>query len=187
MLERDWARLDGTGAMRFKSTPWLFALIAATAAMSNAHGAAPEIQPPRVVSTLSAPLPAPYDPSADAAADVANAINRAKASGRFVLLDFGGNWCPDCRMVAGTLALGEIRPALDRTFEVVMIDVGRMTRNLDIAATYHVRISAVPTIIVLDSQGRMVNAGNPSALSDARSMSPQAIVDTIFGWVKSAG
>jgi len=140
---------------------------------------------PKVTSQLKAPLPLPYDEQADAHAQLASALERARQNHKFVLVDFGGNWCPDCRILAGVLALDEVKPAVDRTFEIVMIDVGRLTRNLDIAAGYGIDVKAVPTIIILDSAGRRVNAGdgNPAALSDARSMSGQSIVNTIFGWI----
>jgi len=125
----------------------------------------------------------PYDESADAQAQVAAAIASAAAGHKFVLLEFGGNWCPDCRVTAGVLAMGEVKPWVERTFEMVPVDVGRMRKNLDIAAQYGVKITAVPTIIILDSRGRMINTGNPAALQNARGMSPQAIVDTIYGWI----
>jgi thiol-disulfide isomerase/thioredoxin len=163
------------------------AFFAAALTLAAGAHAAPVDGPPRVTTRLTAPLPLPYDESADAPAQLAAAIDRAKAGGKFVLLDFGGNWCPDCRIVAGTLALDDVKPVLDRTFEVVMIDVGRLNKNLGLAAGYGVKLSAVPTIIILDSQGHVMNSGNPSALSDARTMSTQAIVDTIFGWIKPAG
>ena len=149
--------------------------------------AEPSVGPPRVTSRLTAPLPLPYDEAADATEALAAALARAGKAGKLVLLDFGGNWCPDCRIVAGTLALAEVRPAVDKEFEVVMVDVGRLTKNLDLAHRYGVTVTAVPTVIVLDPKGRMLNSGNPSALSDARTMSTQAIVDTIFGWAKAAG
>jgi thiol-disulfide isomerase/thioredoxin len=142
---------------------------------------------PRVTTPLKAPLPLPYDETADAQAQLAAALGRAQQNQKFVLIDFGGNWCPDCRILAGTLALGEVKPAIDRTFEIVMVDVGRLTKNLDIAARYGVDLKAVPTIVILDSTGRRVNSGNPAALSDARSMTGQSIVDTIFGWIGKTG
>lgn len=149
-----------------------------------ALGGAEADQPPRVTSAaLPTPLPLPYDESADAKADVAAAIARAKANGKHVLLDFGGDWCPDCRILAGVLELDEVKGAIARTFEVAMIDVGRKDKNLDIAAAYGVKITAVPTVIILDPQGRFLNSGHPTALSNARAMKPQAIVDTIFRWI----
>ena len=53
---------------------------------------------------------------------MAAAIARAKANGKHVLLDFGGNWCPDCRVLGGVLELEEVKPAVAKTFEVAMID-----------------------------------------------------------------
>ena len=145
--------------------------------------------PPKVTAPLTASdVPAaPYDESADAHADVARTIARANADHKFVLIDFGGNWCPDCRITAGVLGMPGVKRWVDRTFVPVMVDVGRMNRNLDIAATYNIKITAVPTIVVLDDQGHVLNAGNPTALSDARSMSPQAIVDTLSGWIAGHG
>jgi thioredoxin 1 len=144
---------------------------------------APQVREQLTASSIPA---TPYDESANAGTDVAAAIARAAADHKFVLLDFGGNWCPDCRVTAGVLELDDVKPWVDKTFEVVTVNVGRMNRNLDIAERYGVKIKAVPTIIILDSQGRMLNAGNPAALSDARSMTPQAIVDTLHGWIEKA-
>jgi thiol-disulfide isomerase/thioredoxin len=164
--------------------PLASALFVAATATALAAGPAPEVHETLISSSIPS---APYDVSADARAQVAAAIARAAAAHKFVLLDFGGNWCPDCRVTAGVLALDDVKPWIERNFEFVFIDVGRMNRNLDIAARYDVHIRAVPTMIILDSQGHMVNAGNPAALSDARSMTPQAIVDTLHGWIDKAG
>jgi len=141
-------------------------------------------QAPSVNRPVTGPLPYPYDESADAHAQVDSAIKRAAAGQKLVLLDFGGNWCPDCRMTAGVLAMDEVKPWIARTFEVVTIDIGRLNKNMDIGERYGVTIKAVPAFIVLDGQGRRINAGNPAALKDARAMSPQAIVDTIYGWTQ---
>jgi thiol-disulfide isomerase/thioredoxin len=141
-------------------------------------------QPPAVNRLMTGQLPYPYDESADAHAEVEAAIKRAADEHRMVLLDFGGNWCPDCRMTAGVLAMDEVKPWIARTFEVVMIDIGRLNKNMDIGERYGVTIKAVPTFILLDGQGRRINAGNPAALKDARGMTPQAIIDTIYGWTQ---
>ena len=157
-------------------------ILAAVIGFAPAVLAAPRA--PHVTATkLQAPLPLPYDESADAQAAVKRGIAKAKASGKYLLLDLGGNWCPDCRVLAGVLQLGEVAPAIARDFEVVTVDVGRMDKNLDIPAAYGAKVHAVPTVIILDPQGKFVNAGTPTALSNARAMTPQAIVDTIYGWI----
>jgi len=129
----------------------------------------------------------PYDVDADAHAQLAAAIARAAQSHKFVLIDFGGNWCPDCRVTAGVLAMDQVKPWISTMFEVVMVDVGRMNKNMDIGERYGVHVKAVPTMIILDPAGKMINPGDPAALQDARGMSPQAIVDTLNGWIQKPG
>ena len=158
------------------------ALIIAGAAGAYAADTAPQVHEP-----LTMVPQAPFNETADAHADVALAISRAAATHKFVLLDFGGNWCPDCRVTSGVMMMNEVQPWIARNFIVVPIDVGRMTKNLDIAQTYGLKLHAVPTMVVLDATGKVLNAGNPTALSDARSMTPQAIVDTLNGWIQNPG
>jgi thiol-disulfide isomerase/thioredoxin len=159
------------------------ALLAAALCLAGTAGAHAADPAPQVHDPLTQVPPAPYSESADAHADVALALSRAAATHKYVLLDFGGNWCPDCRVTAGVLEMKEVQPWIARNFIVVPIDVGRMNKNLDIAESYGQKIHAVPTIVVLDASGKMVNAGSPTALQDARSMTPQAIVDTLNGWI----
>lgn len=157
------------------------ALCAGFVALS--YAAAPARAPHVTAEKLKAPLPLPYDEAADAKALVAAGIAKAKASGKYLMIDLGGNWCPDCRAFSGVLELPEVAPAIARDFEFVAIDVGRFDKNLDIGDAYGVRVKAAPTVIILDREGKFVNAGNPTALSNARAMTPQSIVDTVYGWI----
>ena len=45
----------------------------------------------------------PYDEGADADAAVAAAFARARAAHKRVLIDLGGNWCPDCLVLANLM------------------------------------------------------------------------------------
>ena len=94
---------------------------------------------PKVAATsftqLKTPLPLPYDETADAKAQVAAARARAKAQHKLLLIDLGGNWCLDCRLLAGTMELPELRSFLAKQYEIVTVDVGRFDKNLDIAAS----------------------------------------------------
>ena len=156
--------------------------VAGFAAGANAADTAPQVH-----GILTSVPQSPYNETADAHADLALALTRAAATHKYVLLDFGGNWCPDCRVTAGVLEMKEVQPWIARNFIVVPVDVGRMNKNLDIAQSYDLKIHAVPTIAVLDATGKMLNAGNPTALKDARGMTPQAIVDTLNGWIQTPG
>lgn len=145
---------------------------------------------PRLVAqsfdALPHPLPLPYDASADAEGALSKARARARRSGRLLLIDLGGNWCPDCRILAGVLELPEMRRFIRRHFELVMADVGRYDRNMQIPARYGIdRPKGVPTLLVIDPRtDRLLNAGKTTALADARSMTPQALADYIATWTR---
>ena len=74
---------------------------------------------------LPTPLPYPYDEAANAEADVAAAIKKAKREHKLLLLDFGGNWCPDCRIFAGLIEQPDLKAFVDKHYVVQTVDVGR--------------------------------------------------------------
>lgn len=133
-------------------------------------------------SELKTPLPYPYDERADAVAQVAAAAARAKARHKLLLIDLGGDWCPDCRILAGTMELPEVKAFVRARYEVVTVDVGRFDRNLQIPARYGItkRLDGVPSILVVDPVHDVLV--NVSALSDTRSMTPQALADWLAQW-----
>src|SRR4051812_10837859 len=100
-----------------------------------APGPAPRL-PIASFEQLPKPLPLPYDGNADADKAVAAAKVRARHSGKRLLIDLGGNWCLDCRLLAGTMELPALKTWLARRYEIVTVDVGRFDKNLQIPAHY---------------------------------------------------
>jgi len=167
----------------------LTAAVAAGAVFLGFAGGAGAAPGPKVsiasLAQLPTPLPYPYDVDANAEAALKTALARARAGHKHVLLDLGGNWCPDCRILAAVMRLPEMSAFLTAHYEVVTIDVGRYDRNMQIPARYGLaKLPGAPTVLVLDEHGRLVNAGHESALTDARSMTPQALADWLASWVR---
>ena len=137
----------------------------------------------RSFAELPTPLPLPYDHAAVARDQVARAQSQARASGKLLLIDLGGNWCADCRLLAAVMQLPEVAAFVDAHYVLVLVDVGRMDRNLDIPAHWGVkRVDGVPSLLVVDSGDHLINAGHQEALADARSMRPQALADWLAHW-----
>lgn len=147
------------------------------AASVSLLAAAPVLPPGK-----AAPIPRPYDETADAHRAVDAAFAAAQARHHLVMLDFGGNWCPDCRMLAGVLEMPQLHAWLADHYEVVYIDVGRFTRNTDIPARWGIKLEAAPTVLVVTPEGKLLNPGHVFALADARSMNAQAVADLLATW-----
>src|ERR1700749_654391 len=117
----------------------------------------------------------PFNEAANANHDVDAAFARAKRSGKEVMIDLGGNWCADCRIMAGLMELPEMRHFLDAHYEIVSVNVGRFDTNLQIPARYGItsKLEGVPAFLVVTANGKLVNPGQVSAIQDARHMTPQ--------------
>jgi thiol-disulfide isomerase/thioredoxin len=138
------------------------------------------------VRNLAVTITAPYDEKADADRAVAAAFARAKVSGKRVLIDLGGNWCPDCIILANIMALPEFKPWLEARYEIVAVDVGRFDKNLQVPVRFGLteRLRGVPAILVATPDGKLVNDGDPFTLANASTMNPQTTANWLAKWAK---
>ncbi|HEV2533657.1 thioredoxin family protein [Phenylobacterium sp.] len=179
------------GVFRLVSSRPLLAITAVLVLSSPALAAVP---PPKAgidtYAQLPTPLPYPYDEALSAKATnaaVARARARALKAHKLLMIDLGGNWCGDCRVLSGALELPEMKAFVDRHYEVVDVDVGRFDKNLQVPGAYgiHHRLEGVPALLIVDPKtNRLLDKGRESALQDARSMTPQALADWLAQWPK---
>jgi len=171
--------------MRFPALAFILAL-AAPIGLACAAVPAPHVRA-QSFDQLAQPLPLPYNENLDALAAVAAARARAKAAHKLLLIDLGGNWCLDCRLLAGTMELPELKGFVRRHFELVTVDIGRFDKNLMVPTHYGItkRLEGVPSLLVVDPRSdRLINIGHVAALADARSMTPQALADWLAQWAR---
>ena len=136
------------------------------------------------IGRLPQPLPQPYDASANADQQVAAARARAAATGKRLLIELGANWCSDSRALAGVLELPEVKSFLAQHYEVVLVDVGRFDRNLQIPRRYGVtHLRGIPTPLIVDPKtDELLNDGHLFELVSAGDMTPQAVIDWLAQW-----
>ena len=169
--------------MRFLAAPLLALTVAGAALAAPGHVPAPKVAVTSF-NQLAQPLPLPYDEHADALKAVAAAKARARAEHKLLLIDLGGNWCLDCRILAGTMKLPRLKPFLDKHYVTVTVDIGRFDKNLAIPQHYGItKLAGVPAVLVVDPKtDRLIDKGHAIALADARHMNPQALADWLAQW-----
>ena len=122
------------------------------------------------------------DPS-QAKADLAAALKVAAASHKRILLDFGGNWCPDCQVLDLYFHDPANRPILESNFVLVHINIGHMDANLEIAGKYGVPLhKGVPALAVLDEQGKLLYSQKSGEFEAMRRMEPSEVTRFLVQW-----
>ena len=137
-----------------------------------------------------APLPhgpsAPYVEGADARADIRLALDEAARRHQSVIVIFGANWCPDCKLLDSALKAGPSARLVARDFRIVKVDVGAFDRNTEIAAGYGVPIkNGIPAMVVLSPRGEVRYATRLGELSEAREIGEDGIYQLLRSALKS--
>jgi thiol-disulfide isomerase/thioredoxin len=139
-------------------------------------------------ATLAAAAPgaAPrdiYAPPAQAGADLAAALKSAADEHKRVILDFGGNWCPDCQALDVYFHDPDNKPVLDANFVLVHVNIGHLDANLDIAERYGVPLSkGVPALAVLDEHGALLYSQRGGEFESMRHMASASVTRFLNEW-----
>jgi thiol-disulfide isomerase/thioredoxin len=127
---------------------------------------------------LSTPLPLPYDEKIIDSSELDKFINQSINNDKQPVVIFGGNWCPDCRILAGTLAMPTIKKFLQRYYRIIHIDIGRYDRNMELMNHLNIEPKkGVPRVVILDFKKNIVNSSTSSEWTTARDRKEQEIYD----------
>jgi thiol:disulfide interchange protein len=119
----------------------------------------------------------PFDSTANASAAVAAARARAVEEGKFLMITFGANWCPDSRNLVRQLHSDTVFDYVHDRFLFVNVDVGKFNRNTDLAADLGVSFTrGIPVAVFFDPQGRVIGATNEGELELARHFTAHQIL-----------
>jgi thiol:disulfide interchange protein len=124
-----------------------------------------------------------FSDTADAKQEIREAILKANAEHKHVLLDFGGNWCADCQLLniyfhdPGNAAL------LAANYVLVDVNIGEYDKNLDIAQKYQIPLKlGVPALAVLDGRGRLLYSQRNGEFEKMRKLDSSDVTAFLEKW-----
>ncbi|HEX4331113.1 MAG TPA: thioredoxin family protein [Usitatibacter sp.] len=126
-----------------------------------------------------------YPDPARAGADIAAAVAQAVREGKRVLVDFGGDWCTDCKVLDVNMRRPGNAEILVARFVVVHVNVGDkgIEENFDIARRYGIPLEkGVPALAVLDARGEVVYAQKSGEFENMRAMDPASVHEFLLRW-----
>jgi thioredoxin 1 len=111
----------------------------------------------------------PYNESADAKAEIRQALAEVKQTHLPLVIIFGANWCPECRALSDAIKTGKNAAKIAKEFKIVKVDVGNFDHNLDVASSYGNPIaSGIPGAAFLNANNAVLYVTKPGELSTAR-------------------
>jgi thiol:disulfide interchange protein len=124
-----------------------------------------------------------YPAPEDAKANLAAGLKSAAASHKRVILDFGGNWCGDCKVLDIYFHDANNLPILESNYVLIHINIGRMDENVDIAERYQVPLKkGVPALAVLDEHGKLLYSQKAGEFEAMRRMQSSAVTEFLTQW-----
>lgn len=131
----------------------------------------------------AAPIPHAhiYPDVAVAKSDIQAALSKARREHKRVILDFGGDWCPDCQVLNIYFHQSPNKELVDKYFVLVDVNIGRMDQNLDVAQKYGVPMKGVPALSVIEPSGKVVYA-QTKEFSDMRNLQSSDLTTFLEAW-----
>ncbi|MEO6909646.1 MAG: thioredoxin family protein [Edaphobacter sp.] len=124
-----------------------------------------------------------YSETANPTADIAAALKKARAEHKRVILDFGGDWCPDCQVLDIYFRQKPNAALLAKHFVLVHVYIGRMDANLDVAKKYDVPVhKGVPALAILDARGKLLYSQQTGQFGHMSSMSVSSVTEFLNRW-----
>ena len=142
----------------------------------------PTFRLPEPVTPNTALYPSPEQ----AQSEINSALAAAAKDHKRVILVFGANWCYDCHVLDTTFRSKQFASTVAANYHVVHINVGDEGKdNLDLAERYGVPLKKavrIPSLAVLDSDGRVVYAQKNGEFDDSVKLAPTDIAAFLKRW-----
>ena len=136
---------------------------------------------------LAQALPDRFDPQRDAAKDLATALARAKADGKRVIVDVGGEWCSWCHLLDRFFdAHADLAALRDGRYVWLKVNVSRENRNEALLARWP-KIAGYPHLFVLDADGRLLHSQDTGVLERGEGYDATKVRAFLERWASAPG
>lgn len=133
-----------------------------------------------------------YDEEANPIEQIDQALDKAKAEGKFVVCQVGGNWCPWCLKFADFITNDTtISKVIDENFVYVHANYNPRKAKAEQAAALMKRLNnparfGFPVFVVLDEAGNVLHIQDSSFLEEGKGYNQEKVLRFFGNWTPAA-
>lgn len=129
-----------------------------------------------------------YDEDQDGMAAIEVALEEARATGRKVIIQVGGNWCPWCLRFAKFIKEDkEIDDVVSNHFVYMHLNTSRDNKNLEaLKRLNNPGRFGYPVFVILDREGNVIHTQNSSYLEKDKSYDRKKVLEFFLNWTDEA-
>lgn len=129
-----------------------------------------------------------YDEGLDAMKQIQEAVVLAQETGRYVMCQVGGNWCPWCLRFADFAAKDSvIAPLMEEDYVYIHVNYSKENKNLE-AMKYlgNPGRFGYPAFVVLNEEGEPIHIQESESLEEGKGYSRKRVERFLRLWNKEA-
>lgn len=129
-----------------------------------------------------------YDPSLDGMKQIKEAISKANTTGKHVLIQYGGNWCPWCiKFNAFCKADAGITKVIEDNYVVVELNYSKENKNdeSNIFLGNPTRFG-FPVFVIIDGKGKIIHIQDSGLLESGQGYDQKKVFGFMSNWTTAA-
>ena len=129
-----------------------------------------------------------YNPKADADAEVAAAIQKAKKEGKHVFIKIGGNWCSWCiKFHKYCKDNEEIHKLIEENYVEVLVNYSKENRNNKLMKKWqNPGRFGYPVFVILDGNGNRIHTQDSGLLEADKGYDKNKVIKFFTSWTPEA-
>lgn len=137
---------------------------------------------------IMAQAPKVYDEGVDAMEQIQKAVEEARESGRYVMCQVGGNWCPWCLRFAEFAAKDSaIAPLMDENYVYIHVNYSKGNKNLEAMKFLgNPGRFGYPVFVVLNEKGEPIHIQESESLEEGKGYNRKKVEKFLRLWNKKA-
>jgi len=123
-----------------------------------------------------------YKPEENAASEISKSVSEAKKTGKYVLIQIGGNWCIWCARFHEFVGKDEQLDSLMKAnFVVYHMNYSKENYNVKLLTKYkYPQRFGFPVFLILDDEGHLIHTQNSWYLEDGKTSYDRAKIKAFF-------